>query len=51
MFYVEIGKRFVIENVNFDASFKGIMQLAYSFSHIGNNLLFQEHLLDQDSIW
>lgn len=35
MFYVETGKAFVIENVDFDGSFKGIMQLAHSFSHMG----------------
>lgn len=30
MYYVETGKAFVIENVDFDGSFKGIMQLAHS---------------------
>ena len=28
-------ENFVIENVDFDDSFKGIMQLGYSFSHLG----------------
>ena len=37
MFYVETGKAFVMENVDFDGSFKGIMQLGYSFSHMGTS--------------
>lgn len=44
MYYVETGKAFVIENVDFDGSFKGIMQLAHSFLVTWHSLVFGKHL-------